>query len=701
MAEQQLRVRLLALTQGFNQNMSAAQSKLTAFGTKAKQVGASLRSIQLPLALAAGASVKMAVDFDKSMTQIKSLVGVAGDEVDAMGESAKKMAADTGQSAGAAAEALFFITSAGLRGEEAMQVLEASLKAAAVGLGETKTVADLATSAMNAYGSNVLSATDATDVLVSAVREGKLEADQLAQSFGSVLPVASAMGVRFDEVGAAFAALSRTGTNAAEAATQIRGILTSLLKPTTDAEKALSEMGLSSKGLREQIKEKGLLSTLETLKQQFDGNDDAAQRVFGNVRALSGIMDLLGSNVQGTRDIFESMTKSAGATARAFKATSESASFQFKKAINEVGVELTEMGAIILKEIIPLIKDFSKFIVNLFKNFSSLDENTKKFILTVGGIVLVAPTVISAIGGISAAIATLSGSLALLTGAKGLVMLKTLLTGLTSPFAIVVAAVGTAIFAFDKLTDSIAPNVSLIEKLRIGLLGLQNPAAALAQMMGAEIESKSRKGLITGIRNSMNDLRNMKVADIGGGLKFGRDDNLFSPLPKAEKALGGIQRGFAKVGESIKGAKIKDEMIKIGESIKIVSEETLNFGIQVAGALRGAFAEMFEGEDVLKSLGDAILNLIKQLMAAAAASALVAAIISAITGTPFAASFKPIFSATSGININGGSAPQMPRPQTFYPSNSNNINLTGQFRLDGQDLVVAVERANKARNGFI
>lgn len=110
---------------------------------------------------------------------------------------------------------------------------------------------------------------------------------------------------------------------------------------------------------------------------------------------------------------------------------------------------------------------------------------------------------------------------------------------------------------------------------------------------------------------------------------------------------------------------------------------------------------MFEGKDVLKSLGDAILDLIKQLMAAAAASALVAAIISAITGTPFAASFKPIFSATSGINISGGSAPQMPRPQTFYPSNSNNINLSGQFRLDGQDLVVAVERANKARNGFI
>ena len=32
---------------------------------------------------------------------------------------------------------------------------------------------------------------------------------------------------------------------------------------------------------------------------------------------------------------------------------------------------------------------------------------------------------------------------------------------------------------------------------------------------------------------------------------------------------------------------------------------------------------------------------------------------------------------------------------------NNNINLTGQFRLDGQDLVLAVERANNIRGSFI
>ena len=141
---------------------------------------------------------------------------------------------------------MFFITSAGLRGQVALETLEASAKAAAVGLGDTATIADLATSALNAYGSDVLSAADATDVMVAAVREGKLEADALTGSMGRVLPVSSQMGIKFNEVGAAFAAMSRTGTGANEAATQLRSIMVTLLKPTKQAEEALAEMGLSS-----------------------------------------------------------------------------------------------------------------------------------------------------------------------------------------------------------------------------------------------------------------------------------------------------------------------------------------------------------------------------------------------------------------------------------------------------------------------
>ena len=333
MSRERLEYKITGDSSSFRNSIKQSEKSVNGFQQQLKGVASTMKLVFVG-ALAAGGvqALRSAKQFDKSMTQIKSLVGIAGAEVDKMGETAIKMATKTGRGANEAAEALFFITSAGLRGSEAMEVLEASLKAAAVGLGETKTVADLATSALNAYGSANLSATDATDVMVTAVREGKLEAGELAQSMGRVLPLASAMGVEFHEVGAAFAALSRTGTNAAEASTQIRGIFASLLKPTQQAEEALDKMGLSSAELRTQLREKGLLSTLQTLQKEFKGNDEAAAQVFGNVRALSAVLDLMGENADGTRKIFDNLTKSVNATNDAFEVVEESVSQKIDKA---------------------------------------------------------------------------------------------------------------------------------------------------------------------------------------------------------------------------------------------------------------------------------------------------------------------------------------------------------------------------------
>ena len=41
------------------------------------------------------------------------------------------------------------------------------------------------------------------------------------------------------------------------------------------------------------------------------------------------------------------------------------------------------------------------------------------------------------------------------------------------------------------------------------------------------------------------------------------------------------------------------------------------------------------------------------------------------------------------------------RLQSLMGMRSQNVNVTGQFRLDGQDLVVAVERASNQRSNFI
>ena len=366
MAEQRLKVNIIGDASKLTRALNTASGKLQAFGKRTTDIGKTLSTrLTLPLGIAGAAAIKMAADFDKSMTQIKTLVGIASDEVDQMGKAAVEMAKSTGVSAREAADALFFITSAGLRGGDAIAVLEQSLKASAIGLGETKVVADLATSALNAYGIENLSASQATDVLTAAVREGKLSADSLSQSMGTVLPIASQLGVQFSEVGATFAAMSRTGTDAAMAATQIRGVLFSLLKPSKQAKDTLAEFGLSAAGLRKQIKEEGLLSTLKTLTETFGDNEEAQGKVFANTRALSGVLDLMGNNLASTEQIFQRMNTTTGITAEAFTELEKSTSFQLNKSLKNLQNSFTDIGAILLRSFTPMIEKLAGVITNL------------------------------------------------------------------------------------------------------------------------------------------------------------------------------------------------------------------------------------------------------------------------------------------------------------------------------------------------
>ena len=379
--------------------LKAAGSSLDKFSAKATKTGKALtKNVTLPLVAVGGMSIKTASDFEASMTKIESLVGLSSEAVKGFEQDVRRLSGTTAQSPKELADAMFFITSAGLRGADATETLEAAAKASAVGLGETAVVADLATSALNAYGAENLSATKATDVMVAAVREGKLEASELAGSMGRVLPIASAMGVQFDEVGAAFAALSRTGTNAAEAATQVRGILSSLLRPSVQAEKALSGMGLSSANLRKQLREEGLLATLKTLSEEFAGNEEAAAQVFGNIRALSGVMDLMGANADTTAQIFENMTDTTGALDKAFEATSSTASFKLQQSLANLQQALIDIGNVLIPIVVPILENLSGIIKTLATGFGNLPGPIKNTAVAMGTLAAATGPVLMGVG---------------------------------------------------------------------------------------------------------------------------------------------------------------------------------------------------------------------------------------------------------------------------------------------------------------
>ena len=245
---------------------------LNNISSKFKTFGKNLTlGVTLPLAGIATAASRMALGFDESLTKVNTLVGISKSELEGMRGEIMQLAGESARSPQELAEALFTVTSAGLRGKEAMDVLNMAAKSSASGLGETRSVAQALTGIMQSYAKSGMTAQQATDILTATVRAGNLEASELAPVLGRVTGIASQLGIGFDEVGASIATFTRLGVNSAEAVTGLSGIMNGLLKPTEQTHEALATIGMSMDDLRASVKERGLAATLTDLVAKVGG----------------------------------------------------------------------------------------------------------------------------------------------------------------------------------------------------------------------------------------------------------------------------------------------------------------------------------------------------------------------------------------------------------------------------------------------
>jgi len=315
---------------------------------KIKQWGQSLQSIgtkaslaiTAPFALFQRAASQEAAAFDEVLGQMRGINGISQEVVDGFAKTMKDMGPSLGKGPTELAEALYFITSSGLSGEAAIEALSVSAKASAAGLGETKVVADAATSAVNAYGVENLTATRAVEVLTSAVREGKGEASAMAGVFGQMLPSANALGVKFDEVGGLLAFLTKSTGSASLAATGLRGVMAQLMRPTKEAEKVLATMGMSTKTLKDSIGRKGLLQTVVDIKTAFENAGKPITDMFSDMEGLNAVLQLTGPQMEDARKVVENVSNSVGIVDEVFTSATKTIKFGWNAAMSAAKVEL-------------------------------------------------------------------------------------------------------------------------------------------------------------------------------------------------------------------------------------------------------------------------------------------------------------------------------------------------------------------------
>jgi TP901 family phage tail tape measure protein len=433
---------------GISSSATKIGGALAGIGQNLSKTGRSMTTnLTLPLLAAGGAATKLALDFDTTLRQIVGLTDVTGEEIDDVREKILALGPAVGKGPQELAEAFYFIASAGFKADEAMEVLETSAKAAASGLGETQTIAQVLGGVINAYGRENITAAKAADILTEAVSQGTAEASGLASVIGNVVPGAAALGVSFDQVTAAMAGMTLSGVGVEESATSLIQIFSSLQKPTSQAEEALRGMGLSSAELRRQLREEGLLATLRTLEERFAGNETASAAVFGNIRALRGVTALLTLDSTQLNAVFEKVADSTGRMGEAYEET-EGPQRELDRNMADLQATAIQLGTDVLPMVVDVLGQIAGAARALGKWWKSLDDDTRKGIVQWLAWVAIAGPVLILFGKLASGAAALFKVVGFLFGARGIPALITVLKSLRlasfaalGPIGLLVAAV--------------------------------------------------------------------------------------------------------------------------------------------------------------------------------------------------------------------------------------------------------------------
>ncbi len=319
-------------------------------------------------------TVRKGREFERAWANVTTVLFTSADEADRMKRELMKLDPALGDTTDLA-KGMYEVLSASIEPTKAIAFLGEAAKSAKAGLTDVRTAVDVLTTVINAYGMKAEDVTKISDIMFQSVNVGKLTYEQMAAALGTVVPVAAQVGVSFDEIAAAMSTLTRSGVDANTTTTQLRQILVSVLKPTAEAAKLAKSLGLEFNS--QALASKGLSGFLQDVTAKTGNSSDLMTVLFGNVRALSGVMGLAGQNAKAFSGDLEVMKAAAGSTETAFKKQMQSLDFwmnTFKTTTDKLKISFYEGFVTPIRDGIQTASDINKTIATLQDTFMGLGQ---------------------------------------------------------------------------------------------------------------------------------------------------------------------------------------------------------------------------------------------------------------------------------------------------------------------------------------
>lgn len=247
-------VRLLADTSKFTAGMAKVSAEaektsttMEASGGKTKLLTTGIAAAGIAATALGVAAVRMAADFDASMSTVQANTGASADEMSLLRQAAIDAGADTVYSATDAADAINELGKAGMSTSDILSGgLNGALDLAASDGMEVAEAAELMSSAMAQFNLTGADATRIADALAAGAGKAQGSARDLGYALQQSGMVANSFGIGMEETVGTLTSFANAGMTGSDAGTSLKSMLIALANPTKKAQNLMDELGISA-----------------------------------------------------------------------------------------------------------------------------------------------------------------------------------------------------------------------------------------------------------------------------------------------------------------------------------------------------------------------------------------------------------------------------------------------------------------------
>lgn len=296
-------------------NQSTVASTESATSKMAGLMKKSAAVIGVASVAAAKKTIDVGKSFEAGMSEVQAISGASGKDLEKLSAKAKQMGATTKFSATESATALKYMAMAGWKTNQMVSGLSGVMNLAAASGEDLGTVSDIVTDSMTAFGLKAKDSGHFADVLAKASSSSNTNVAMMGETFKYVAPLAGSMKYSIEDTATAIGLMANAGIKGSQAGTELRSIMTRLVKPPKDAAAALSALGISTTKADGSMKP--MRQTMAELREKFSGLTDSQKSQYAAAiagqEAMSGLLAIVNASDSDFNKLQKAIDNSSGA----------------------------------------------------------------------------------------------------------------------------------------------------------------------------------------------------------------------------------------------------------------------------------------------------------------------------------------------------------------------------------------------------